>query len=205
MATPASLSNPATGTAAPLESEPALLMKFNPFSQIVELFGEGNALEWIDSLQGVQAVSVGEAHPAWDSFQGRLHTELCSETLQCPFRPNPSPATQDCPKLITACLEMEISWFQARSTNQGWFYSNPRAAGFTIWHEILVSPELLPSLPRLFWEDAVMKCSQQGWYWALGSACGAGDLKSWRSHITWGHGPQIWTCFPFTNLLTTVL
>lgn len=109
MATPASLSNPATGTAAPLESEPALLMKFNPFSQIVELFGEGNALEWIDSLQGVQAVSVEEAHPAWDSFQGRLHTELCSETLQCPFHPNPSPATQDCPKLITACLEMEIS------------------------------------------------------------------------------------------------
>lgn len=93
MPTPASHTNPGTGTAAPCESEPALLMKFNPFSQILEQFGEGNALGWIDSLQGVQAVSVGEG---WLTLRGirsrgRLHTKLCSETLQWPLLPRTHP------------------------------------------------------------------------------------------------------------------
>lgn len=114
MASPASHTNPAS------ESEPALLIKFNPFSQSLELFGEGSALEWVDSLQGVQAVSVGWLTLRGLHSRGRFHTKVCSEPLQCPCNvPSPSPAMQDYPQLMTACLETEIGSFQPCSTSQG--------------------------------------------------------------------------------------
>lgn len=96
------------------------------------------------------------AHPAWDSFQGEAaHKAVLRDPAMALAAQNPSPATQDYPKLMTACLEMEMCSFQACSTSQGRSHSNPRAAPFTMWHEILVSPELLTSLPRLFWKAAV--------------------------------------------------
>lgn len=144
--------------------------------------------------------------PCLGSIPGGGCTQMWAQRpCSAPSGPNPSPATQHHPKLMTACLQMEICWLQACSTSQGWFHSKPQSCWFhnLKWNSHF--PRVLISLPRLFWRAAVIKCSQQCCSWALGIACGAGDFQSCRSHLPWGPGPQIWTCSQFTNLSITVL
>lgn len=76
----------------PSKSESALLMKFNPFSQISELFREGNALEWMDSLQGVQPTTFWQClwgkrgSPCVGLIPGGGTTQMCAQKpYKCPF------------------------------------------------------------------------------------------------------------------------
>lgn len=141
MPSPASHTNP-----APVRLSQHCLWNSTPFPRVGAVWGgKCPGVGWF--LQGVQAVSEGSvAHPA-----GPIPGEAAH---RCAQRPCNAPSVpQHHPKLMTACLEMDICWFQACSTSQGWFHSSPRAAGFTTWNEILVSAELLISLPRLFLES----------------------------------------------------
>lgn len=110
------------------------------------------------SANHVLAVSVGKAWVTLRgiNYRGRYHANVCSETLQMPPPGhNPSPATQDYPQLMTGDRVLLISGL-------GLFHSKPRASRFAIWNEILLSPELLISLPFFlfvcFFKAAVIKC-----------------------------------------------
>lgn len=207
MATPGSLTTPATGTAAPLECEPALLMKFNPFSQILELFGEGNALEWIDSLQGVQAVSVREA---WLTLPGIHSRGGCTQS--CAQRPCNAPLLSQSIPCHTALSQMNhcllgngdflISGLLhqpgviSQQPQSCWFHNLTRNSRFSRASHFTptfvlgsCSHEMLPA--RL-----VLSSGQCLW-----------SRRSQILEVTHylGTWPTDLDCFPFTNLLTTVL
>lgn len=195
------------------KSESALLIKFNPFSQILELFGEGNALEWIDSLQGVQPTTSWQClggkrgSPCMGLIPGGGTKQMCAQkSYKCPFlaithllphRIIPQLMTGDRHLLISGLLHQPGVISQQPQSfsfrNLKWNSPFSRASHFT------------PIFFVCFSKLQSLNASQQCCYWALGSACVAGDLKSCKPHITWGAVPQMWSCFQFTNLLITVL
>lgn len=132
---PVSHTNPAPGgRAAP---GPALLMKFNPFSQILELFLRRE--EWIDPCRGLRQCLGGiVAHPAWDPFQGVPHKGGLREP-QGPFSPKPRPWHTAHPKSCLPCSSQPCSSSQGDATatpellfhHWRWNSHFSRAPGFT--------------------------------------------------------------------------
>lgn len=77
----------------PLRLNQHCLLNSTPFPRVWSCLGREMLWGGWIPCRVVQAVSVGEAWLTLPGIhsRGRLHTNVCSETLQCPFCPKPIP------------------------------------------------------------------------------------------------------------------